>query len=670
MFIGWSYTRFVFLALIGNPTWLPGPIMCSDWSKFKKSSCQKPLSQLNCDFAGMIIGWSCTKFVNRLPIGNSRWPPSTQFNIGPYGNFTFSSFFLKPQNRFEPNLTEMFIGWSYTRFVFLVLIGNPTWLPGPIMCSDWSKFKKSSCQKPLSQLNCNFAGMIIGWSCTKFVNRLPIGNSRWPPSTQFNIGPYGNFTFSSFFLKPQNRFEPNLTEMFIGWSYTRFVFLVLIGNPTWLPGPIMCSDWSKFKKSSCQKPLSQLNCDFAGMIIGWSCTKFVNRLPIGNSRWPPSTQFNIGPYGNFTFSSFFLKPQNRFESNLAEMFIGWSYTRFLFLALIGNPTWLPGPIMCSDWSKFKKSSCQKPLSQLNCDFAGMIIGWSCTKFVNRLPIGNSRWPPSTQFNIGPYGNFTFSSFFLKPQNRFEPNLTEMFIGWSYTRFVFLVLIGNPTQLPGPIMCSDWSKFKKSSCQKPLSQLNCDFAGMIIGWSCTKFVNRLPIGNSRWPPSTQFNIGPYGNFTFSSFFLKPQNRFEPNLTEMFIGWSYTRFVFLVLIGNPTWLPGPIMCSDWSKFKKSSCQKPLSQLNCDFAGMIIGWSCTKFVNRLPIGNSRWPPSTQFNIGPYGNFTFSSFFLKPQNRFEPNLTGMFIGWSYTRFVFLVLIGNPTWLPGPIMCSDWSKF
>jgi hypothetical protein len=38
----------------------------------------------------------------------------------------------------------MFIGWSYTRFLFLVLIGNPTWLPGPIMCFDWSKFKKSS----------------------------------------------------------------------------------------------------------------------------------------------------------------------------------------------------------------------------------------------------------------------------------------------------------------------------------------------------------------------------------------------------------------------------------------------------------------------------------------------------------------------------------------------
>jgi hypothetical protein len=51
---------------------------------------------------------------------------------------------------------------------------------------------------------------------------------------------------------------------------------------------------------------------------------------------------------NFTFSSFFLKSHSRFESILAEIFSGWSYSRFLFLALIGNPTWLPGPIMCSD----------------------------------------------------------------------------------------------------------------------------------------------------------------------------------------------------------------------------------------------------------------------------------------------------------------------------------
>jgi hypothetical protein len=40
-------------------------------------------------------------------------------------------------------------------------------------------------------------------------------------------------------------------------------------------------------------------------------------------------------------------------------------------------------------------------------------------------------------------------------------------------------------------------------------------------------------------------------------------------------------------------------------KIFCQKPPSQLNCDFGGMIIGWSCTKIVNYLSIGNSRWPP-----------------------------------------------------------------
>ena len=61
--------------------------------------------------------------------------------LDPMGISHFHLFFLKPQNRFEPNLAEMFIGWSYTRNVFLVLIGNPTWLPGPIMCSDWSNFK-------------------------------------------------------------------------------------------------------------------------------------------------------------------------------------------------------------------------------------------------------------------------------------------------------------------------------------------------------------------------------------------------------------------------------------------------------------------------------------------------------------------------------------------------
>ena len=86
-----------------------------------------------------------------------------------------------PLNRFGPNLAEMFIGRSSTRFVILVQIGNPTWLPGPIMCSHWLKLWKSSCQKLLSWWNCNIIEMMTGWSSTKFVIFVPIAYPRWPP---------------------------------------------------------------------------------------------------------------------------------------------------------------------------------------------------------------------------------------------------------------------------------------------------------------------------------------------------------------------------------------------------------------------------------------------------------------------------------------------------------
>jgi hypothetical protein len=39
----------------------------------------------------------------------------------------------------------------------------------------------------------------------------------------------------------------------------------------------------------------------------------------------------------------------------------------------------------------------------------------------------------------------------------------------------------------------------------------------------------------------FNIGPYGNFTFLSFFLKPQNRFEPSHVEFPIYTKNTNLV---------------------------------------------------------------------------------------------------------------------------------
>ena len=102
--------------------------------------------------------------------------------------FIFSSSSLKPLNRFGPNLAEMFI-WEvlYQIFFFLVQIGNPKWLPGPIMCSDWLKFWKSSCHKLLSRWNCSIIEMMTGWSSTKFVIFVPIAYPRWPPQGNKNL---------------------------------------------------------------------------------------------------------------------------------------------------------------------------------------------------------------------------------------------------------------------------------------------------------------------------------------------------------------------------------------------------------------------------------------------------------------------------------------------------
>jgi hypothetical protein len=47
----------------------------------------------------------------------------------------------------EPNFAGMFLGWSSTKLLFFVPVGYSTWLPGPIICSDWLKFQRSSSLK-------------------------------------------------------------------------------------------------------------------------------------------------------------------------------------------------------------------------------------------------------------------------------------------------------------------------------------------------------------------------------------------------------------------------------------------------------------------------------------------------------------------------------------------
>ena len=96
--------------------------------------------------------------------------------------FTFQASSPKPLGRLEPNLAGMFLGWSSTKLLFFVPVGYSIWLPGPIICSDWPKFQRSSSPKLMNWLNPNCKGMIIGMSFTKLLFFMPIGNPRWPPS--------------------------------------------------------------------------------------------------------------------------------------------------------------------------------------------------------------------------------------------------------------------------------------------------------------------------------------------------------------------------------------------------------------------------------------------------------------------------------------------------------
>ena len=54
----------------------------------------------------------------------------------------------------------------------------------------------------------------------------------------------------------------------------------------------------------------------------------------------------------------------------------------------------------------------------------------------------------------------------------------------------------------------------------------------------------------------------------------------------------------------------------------------------------------------------------------FTFQASSPKPLGQLEPNLAGVFLGWSSTKLLFFVSVGYSTWLLGLIICSDWLKF
>jgi hypothetical protein len=96
--------------------------------------------------------------------------------------FTFQASSPKPLGQLEPNLAGMLLGWSSTKLLFFVLVGYSTWLPEPMICSDWLKFQRSSSLKLMNWLNPNCKwrpSWIFDWHKKLKVCRGPSNDHSW-----------------------------------------------------------------------------------------------------------------------------------------------------------------------------------------------------------------------------------------------------------------------------------------------------------------------------------------------------------------------------------------------------------------------------------------------------------------------------------------------------------
>ena len=89
-------------------------------------------------------------------------------------------------------------------------------------------------------------------------------------------------------------------------------------------------------------------------------------------------------------------------------------------------------------------------------------------------------------------------------------------------------------------------------------------------------------------------------------------------------------------------------------QASSPKPLGQLEPNLAGMFLGWSSTMFLFFVPVRYSTRLPEPIIWL----KFQRSSS-LKLMNRLNPNCKRMIIGISFTMFLLFMPIGNPRWPP-----------
>ena len=138
-------------------------------------------------------------------------------------------------------------------------------------------FKKCSRKKALDWVQCNLAGMLLWWPSTKIVQAFMICQKTWPPAGRGLFSVYICIeNFEILLVK-----YPWPISMLLCWPSTKNVQAILICQKTWLLGvglifPIYLD--RKLWKSSCQNPLNRFQFNLAGMFVWLPSSKFFFKL--------------------------------------------------------------------------------------------------------------------------------------------------------------------------------------------------------------------------------------------------------------------------------------------------------------------------------------------------------------------------------------------------------
>ena len=196
--------------------------MSFDWSKFRKSSCQKQKCRLNWYFAEMILGWSCTQLVNSLLIGNSKWTP-WHGNLWEFYIFIFFSETVE-QVSTKPVFVFNCLFYRNKSFWYYFCPGN--YMPGDRLQALWSLWFTfwSSSLKPMNMFQSNWVEMlgrgILPDSWNWFISRIQHGHHG---KSFILIDPI----FKYLLVRKYN------AEMIVRLSWTQLVNCLLIENSKW-----------------------------------------------------------------------------------------------------------------------------------------------------------------------------------------------------------------------------------------------------------------------------------------------------------------------------------------------------------------------------------------------------------------------------------------------------